>query len=70
MYRLMRSEKLTLDHLVWGLMSSYRQTEAGHFQQFRAAHEACEVANNNGRSARYYVLNETGQEYYDGNWID
>ena len=69
MYRLMRSEKLTLDHLVSGLLSSYRQTEIGHFQQFRAAHDACEIANNKGKS-RYYVLNELGQEYYDGTWID
>ena len=69
MYHLMKSNKFTLDHLVSGLMSSYRQTEIGHFQQFRAALGACEVANNEGRS-RFYVLNESGQEYYDGTWID
>jgi len=69
MYHLMKSEKFTLDHLVSGLMSSYRQTEIGHFQQFCAALGACEVANKKGKT-RYYVLNESGQEYYDGTWID
>ena len=68
MYLLMKSQKFTLDHLVSGLMSSYRQTEIGHFQKFRAALGACEVANKDG--ARYYVLNESGKEYYDGTWID
>ena len=36
MYHLMKSTKFTLDHRVLGLMSSYRQTEVGHFQQFCA----------------------------------
>lgn len=69
MYRLMKSERFTLDHPISGLMSLYRQTQVGHFQQFRSALGACEVANNNGRS-RYYLLNESGQEYYGGIWID
>ena len=69
MYRLMKSEKFTLDHPISGLMSSYRQTEMGNFEQFVAAHGACEVANYRG-SSRYYVLNESGQEYFKGTWID
>ena len=69
MYRLMKSEKFTLEHLTSGLTSFYRQTQIDHFQQFRSALGACEVANNHGRS-RYYVLNESGQEYYSGTWID
>ncbi len=69
MYRLMKSEKFTLDHLTSGLISFYRQTQVTHFQQLRPALHACELANNSGRS-RYYLLNETGQEYYGGNWID
>ena len=69
MYRLMKSEKFTLNHVVSGYLSSYRQSEVNHFQKFRHAHEACEHANNNGRS-HYYVLNDSGQEYYDGTWID
>jgi len=69
MYRLMKSEKFTLDDAVSGLVSSYRQTEIGHFEKFRAAHHACEVANNDGWS-RCYVINESGQEYYGHTWID
>lgn len=69
MYRLMKSEKFTLDHLTSGLVSFYRQTQVTHFQQFSPALCACELANNSGRS-RYYLLNETGQEYYRGTWID
>lgn len=68
MYRLMKSEKFTYDHVTSGLMSTYRQTEVGHFAQFRTAHEACELANHKGGS-RHYVLNEMGQEYYDNVWI-
>lgn len=63
MYRLMKSEKFTLDDLTSGLMSFYRQTQVECFQRFRSALGACEVANNSGRS-RYYLLNESGQEYY------
>jgi hypothetical protein len=69
MYRLMKSEKVTLDHVISGLMSSYRQTEVSHFPQFYAAYEACEEANHKGRS-RHYIHNDSGQEYYDGTWID
>ena len=64
MYRLMRSDRFILDHLLAGLMSSYRQTEISHFERFSDAHEACEVANDKGRH-RHYVVNESGQEYYD-----
>lgn len=69
MYRLMKSEKYTVDDRISGPMSSYRQREVGQFQQFHKALEACILANNKGRS-RYYVLDETGQEYYDGSWIE
>ncbi len=69
MYHLMKSEKHTLDHLVSGRLASYRQSEVTHFQQVLDALEACELANNEGRS-RCYVLNESGQEYYEGTWID
>jgi len=69
MYRLMKSEKFTLDHLTAGLGSFYRQTQVKHFPQFRPALGACEVANNSGRS-RYYLLNELGQEYFGGTWVD
>jgi hypothetical protein len=58
----MKSAKLTLDHLISGLTSLYRQTQVDHFQQFRAALEACDLANNNGGS-RYYLLNASGQDF-------
>jgi hypothetical protein len=58
----MKSEKLTLDHLISGLTSSYRQTQVDHFRQFRAALRACELANNNGGS-RYYLLNASAQDF-------
>jgi hypothetical protein len=69
MYRLMKSEKFTLDHLTSGLVSFYRQTQVKRFGRLRAALGACEVANNAG-GPRYYLLNESGQEYYGGTWID
>lgn len=69
MYHLMKSEKLILDHPISGIMSSYRQIEIDRFEQFAVAHDACEAANDDGRS-RYYLVNESGQEYYDGTWID
>ena len=69
MYRLMKSEKFTLDHLTSGLVSFYRQTQVKCFERLHAALGACEVANNGG-GPRYYLLNECGQEYYGGTWID
>ena len=68
MYRLMKSEKFTLDHLVSGSMSSYRQIQLNHFPQLSTALTACEVANKNV-SGRHYVLNDSGEEYYEGTWI-
>ena len=65
----MKSEKFTLDHLASGLISFYRQTQVTHFQQFRPALCACEVANISRRS-HYYLLNDTGHEYYGGTGID
>jgi hypothetical protein len=69
MYRLMKSERYTLNHLVSGQVSSYRQSEVAHYQHAYEALKACEVANNR-ESARHYVLNDTGKEYYGGTWID
>jgi len=68
MYRLMKSVKFTLDHLVEGPLSSYRQSLVGQFRQPRAALVACKLANGTGAN-RHYVLNESGQEYFDGAWI-
>ena len=69
MYRLMKSKKHTLDQKLAGHMPLYRQSEVIHFQQVGEALEACELANIEGRF-RHYILNELGQEYYDGTWID
>lgn len=70
MYRLMKSERYTLNHLVSGPVSSYRQSEVAHYQQAYKALKACEVANNKVDTDRHYVLNDTGQEYFGGVWID
>lgn len=69
MYHLMKSEKFTLEHSASGRMSLYRQTEIGHYDKLTAARKACEFANSNG-NPRCYVVNESGQEYYEGTWID
>jgi hypothetical protein len=69
MYRLMKSEKLTLDHRASGSKLSYRQIQVTRFRQFSAALTACEAANDKVGS-RHYVLNASGKEYYGGAWID
>jgi hypothetical protein len=69
MYRLMQSLKVTLEHPTLGAMSSFRQSLIGQYGQIRSALVACEKANARG-SNRYYVLNDRGQENYQGAWID
>ena len=69
MYRLMKPEKFTLDHVVSGFMSSYRQIQVSQFQQFSAAMTACGAANDKTGSRRY-VPDESGKEYCGGTWID
>ena len=69
MYRLMKSEKFTLDHVVSGSMSSSRHIQVDQFQEFSTALTACEVANDKA-GFRHYVLNESGEEYYEGTWIN
>jgi hypothetical protein len=65
MYRLMASEKL----IQACKTDVYQQTEMDHFFHFHAALEARDLANRDSKS-RFYILNETGQEYYDSSWID
>ncbi len=69
MYRLMKSEKFTLEHLSSGLLSFYRQVQVKRFERLRTALCACEVANNSG-GPRYYLLNDCGQEYFGGRWVE
>ena len=70
MYRLMKSEKFTLDHLTSGLISFYRQTQVKHFRQFRSALGACEVANNNGRSRYYHCPHCTARTLVKARGLD
>jgi hypothetical protein len=69
MYRLMQSAKFTLEHSTLGPMSAFRQRLIGHYKQIRTALLACDAANAKGPN-RYYVLNELGQENFQGSWID
>ncbi len=69
MYRLMMSEKLNFGHVGSGSMSLYHQIQIEQFQGFGAALTACETANNNS-GLHYYLLNDSGKEYYEGSWID
>jgi hypothetical protein len=45
MYRMIKSKKFTLNHMVSGSMLSYRQIQQNQFRQFSAALTNCEVAN-------------------------
>jgi len=69
MYRLMKSVRLVLQHATLGPMLSYRHSLVSHYLQSQAAVAACNTANRRGPH-RYYVLNESGQEHYQGSWID
>ena len=69
MYRLMKSVRLVLQHATLGPMSSYRHSLVGHYPRSQAAVGACDTANKRGAYC-YYVLNESGQEHYQGSWID
>jgi len=69
MYHLMMSEKQNSNYLSSGSLSIYRQTEVDHFTHLISALKACDSANNKGNS-RFYILNESGQEYFDCAWID
>ncbi len=69
MYRLMKSEKFTLNYLLSGSSSLYRQIPVNQFLQFSKAVDACNVANRSGES-RFYILNDYGKELYEDSWID
>jgi len=65
----MKSEQFTVQHELAGHLSTYRQVEVAHFREFCTALRACQQAKNEtGR--RFYVVNDCGQEYYEGTWID
>jgi hypothetical protein len=69
MYRLMKSERYVLEDLVSGSKSSYRHSEVNRYRQASEAVTACKLANSED-IARHYVLNDRGQEYFGGVWID
>ena len=69
MYRLMRSAKFIVVHPTLGPMPSFRQRLMGEYQQFETALAACKKANTRS-SMRCYLLNDLGQEHYQGTWID
>ena len=63
MYRLIKSQKFTLNHEVSRSSLSYRQIQLNQFRQFSAALTTCEVANVKVGSC-HCVLNESGEEFY------
>ena len=65
----MKSEKFTPDHVDCGIILPYHQIQVAQFQLFNTAMTACEAANNEDE-CRHYILNESGEEYYMGSWID
>ena len=69
MYRLMKSEKFTINHILSGSSSLYRQIQINQFFHFSKAVDACKVANRGGES-RFYILNDYGKELYEDSWID
>jgi hypothetical protein len=60
MYRLMKSEKFTLNHLTAGLISFYRQTRVKHFRQFRITVQTPSLRTMMGFAALYpsYRINK------------
>lgn len=69
MYRLMKSEKFTIDFVASRSMTSYHQSQVCQFTRFKDAVDACEIANGTVGS-HHYVLNKHGKEYFGGSWID
>ncbi len=69
MFRLMKSQKCILGTISSRTTVSYRQLEIAHFIQFSTALRACKTANISGIS-HHYILNDSGQEYFNDTWID
>jgi hypothetical protein len=69
MYRLMKSEKITLSNQDSGSVSFYRQIQVSKFQELNDALLSCEAVSDS-EGTRYFILNEKGKEYYEGTWID
>ena len=69
MYRLMRSAKFIVVHPTLGPMPCFRQRLMGEYRQLGTALVACKKANARS-NMRCYLLNELGQENYQGAWLD
>ena len=67
MYRLIKSERLSIE--TSDVLSSYRQVQVYQLQQLEAALRAFDICNDKSGS-RHYILNEAGNEYYEGLWIE
>lgn len=68
MYRLMKSDRVVLDHLRYGPMVSYRHREIDRFHALPAAVLACDFANRQVHMS-CCILDDGGQEYFAGNWM-
>ena len=68
MYTLMKSEKTNPGQNMPG-PRGYQQQEVATYVVFDEAVAACDRANGQHES-RYYVMNDSGKEYYADTWID
>lgn len=69
MYTLIKSEMIPFHHAVSETVPSYRQVQLHQFVQLEVALTACQMFNDKSES-RHYVINGSGKEYYEGEWID
>jgi hypothetical protein len=68
MYTLMKSEQTMLGRPAPGSSCAYDQIEVAQYVDFDDAIAASDAANL-ARKSRYYVMNGSGKEYYNGTWI-
>jgi hypothetical protein len=68
MYTLMKCERKKLGRPAPGSSYAYDQIEVAQYADFDGAIAASDAANLAHKS-RYYVMNGSGREYYNGTWI-
>jgi hypothetical protein len=68
MYTLMRPEQTKLESRAPG-SRAYEQHKVGQYADFDVALDACDQANRE-HTSRYYLMNDSGKEFYNGSWID
>jgi hypothetical protein len=69
MYTLIKSQEIPFHHELSKNALSYRQVQLHQFVQLEAALTACEMFNDKS-GPRHFVINGSGKEYYEGEWID